>query len=105
MTKKEKIELLNEIKDNKNQLSKCFNTLDNIFCCVIEGDLSDATWKSIDLSIKMASKILGVTEDDLFWFIYDDEMGKNGYSVWVDEKEYIIDSIESYIDYIEKVFI
>jgi len=104
MLDKEKIiEYLKRLEERYTSVSSLFDKLDEIVGCTIEGPLFDETWKTIDLSIEVLSESIGIYSDDLYWFVYDNNFGYNEYSVEVDGKEYKIDSIESYADYVIEV--
>jgi len=104
MFNKEKIiEYLKRLEERRTNLSSIFDKLDEIIGCSVEGPLSDETWKAIDLSIEVLSEAIGMYPDDLYWFVYDNDFGNKGYSVEVDGKEYKIDSIESYANYVIEI--
>lgn len=74
MTLKEYIELY---KDYDKEIDK----LDAVFPQAFASDLIENTWKMFEALLEYVVKEEGLDIEDTFWFIYDNELGTNGYEI------------------------
>jgi len=99
MNKPEILELLNEFYELYIELNNQINKLGELFGSIDDGTLTDSIFKLQDFVIEVISKKTGIELEWLDWFIFENNWGKNELVCSINKKDYIINSIEKFIDF------
>lgn len=101
--KKHKRELLiikfKEIIKLYNDINKSYESVTKLFGSNI---LFDSTWELFDAYIKSISLIYGIHEDWIYWFIYENNCGKNEMPVSVNGQSIPVVDVDSFVDVLIK---
>ena len=100
-TKQELIDDLQILCDNKLSLDINFDLIDRALNTT-GSPLFEAAYMTFDHACDLISKKHNISPDDLYWFIYDNEMGEAGLEceITIDGNTKIIEveSVEDFVD-------
>lgn len=109
ISKSEFVKIINTIKDYQEKEEKLTKYLHEFF---MDGhSVVDFCSELVDIIVKLLAKSISEKEersleDDISWFVYENDFGRKGFSICYiipstkDKKEYKITSIEEMYDYI-----
>ena len=96
--KNEFVKDISKFKELYNKQEKCIDDLIKVGFSV-ESQISEIIYETNDFCINMLSDKYGIDTDNIFWFIFDNKFGKDKMICKVYDKEYIIDSAETFYDF------
>ncbi len=81
MKKEEVKNCIENFLKHYNRLSEKMDELLQVFPSAFESELFDSIYKLSEEHIKLLATFVGISEEAMFWFIYDNEQGKNEFEV------------------------
>ena len=81
MKKEEVKNCIENFLKHYNTLKENLDELLSVFPSAFESDLFESIYIFGDEYIKLLADFVGIHEDAMFWFIYDNEQGKNEFEV------------------------
>ena len=103
-TRNEMIDAVTRLVDLYKSLDEKFEVLGKVFDAST-GPLFESSFMMFDLASELTGKHYGIPEDEMSWFIYDNECGAEKSKVTTvdsngDKIEMVIDGVEPFIDFI-----
>ena len=77
MTKREKKILINQVVELHKEASRFTCSINEIIGVATEGPFCELLDKSVETSIQLLASILGDNDENLFWYIFDNDCGVN----------------------------
>lgn len=101
LTNEDKIKLVNELITNYDNLNKVNRRIEDLFGSWMEGEYAVAMDNIFDSYLLLVGELIGDTDYGIRWFVYDNDCGREKYPLYDNNNnEIIIDSAESYINYL-----
>jgi len=102
MTRNEKYQMIADVVEDYQTLSKQYDELDTALGLGIGGKLYSAVWGSFDKYLKTVQTVLGDTEDDwIGWYIYENGCGEYEYKAGWGEDMFKIKNVDDLIKIME----